>query len=636
MGSAQRSAKAAADRAERRRNAWSLLLLVLILAAGAALRLYGLNWDGGHWLHPDERQIYFTVLDLGWPDSLAQALSPGSSLNPRFFAYGSLPIYLLKGVAALLGPLFPVLGDEGNLHLLGRPLAVLFDLGTIYLTYRLARILWPSFAQGRREVPQPRTGLPTPSARTREHLQWGPLLAAALVSLALLHVQLAHFYTADPLLTFFVMLTLNLAADVALGAGPGRRAALGIALGLALATKVSAAPLVLAVAVALAVRPPISSPTPATESPSSSHQFRWADAIRPLTVTLLLALGVFFLAQPYAIIDWQTFISHTMREAQIARGWMDVPYTIQYAGTLPFLYPMWQTALWGLALLPGLATWLALAVALIRWLRHGSWRDTLLLAWGGVFGILTGLLYAKYLRYFLPLVPVLMILAVLLFANFKRTKCPKRQDSPPVIRPSSLVIATAILLLPLLAYALLFVQVYAEPHSWIAASEWLYQEVPSGSTLAVEHWDRALPLPLEMEGVSRRASEYDVRILTLYDEPDDAAKWETLAADMAASDYLVIASRRLYGSIPRVPDRYPLASHYHSLLFSGELGFELVAEFTRGPAWLNPRIPPLSDPAPALLRPDESFVVYDHPRALVFVNRLNLPAEELLRRLNTP
>jgi hypothetical protein len=142
-----------------------------------------------------------------------------------------------------------------------------------------------------------------------------------------------------------------------------------------------------------------------------------------------------------------------------------------------------------------------------------------------------------------------------------------------------------------------------------------------------------LPLPLEMDGRSRRQGEYDMRFLALYDEPDDAAKWESLAADLVSSDYLIIASRRLYGSIPRVPDRYPVATRYYELLFGEALGFELEHEFTRGPAWLNPRLPPLPDPAPALLRPDESFVVYDHPRALVFRNVEHLPAAELLRRL---
>jgi hypothetical protein len=69
------------------------------------------------------------------------------------------------------------------------------------------------------------------------------------------------------------------------------------------------------------------------------------------------------------------------------------------------------------------------------------------------------------------------------------------------------------------------------------------------------------------------------------------------------------------------------------MLFAGELGFQLEQEFTRDPTWLNPRIPPLAGAAPALLRPDESFVVYDHPRALIFRNVDYLPADELLLRL---
>jgi hypothetical protein len=69
------------------------------------------------------------------------------------------------------------------------------------------------------------------------------------------------------------------------------------------------------------------------------------------------------------------------------------------------------------------------------------------------------------------------------------------------------------------------------------------------------------------------------------------------------------------------------------MLLAGELGFTLEREFTRGPVWLNPRLPPLPEAAPALLRPDESFVVYDHPRTLVFRNAERLSPDELLLRL---
>jgi hypothetical protein len=448
------------------------------------------------------------------------------------------------------------------------------------------------------------------------------LLAAALVSLAVLHVQLAHFYTVDPLLTFCVMLTLNLAADVARGGGRGRQIALGIALGLTLATKVSAAPLALVVVAAYSIRFTSQASHP---TPHASRLTQLLAAAPPALSTFAIALAVFFLTQPYVLIDWRTFVDDTLRESQIAWGRLDVPYTRQYAGTLPFLYSMWQTALWGLALPVGLLAWAGFAAALARWLRRGPWTDTLLLAWAGAYFAINGLLHTRYLRYMLPLLPILLILAVQLLENLRPLSL--------VFRHRVLRIAYCVIGILSLVFVLAFVGIYTSPHSWIAASEWIYREVPAGRTLAVEDWDVALPLPLTVDGEVRRIEEYDVRVLTLYNEPDDAAKWEVLAADLAGSNYLVIASRRLYGSIPRLPDCYPLTNRYYELLLGGELGFALAGEFTRGPAWLNPRIAPLPDAAPGWLAPDESFVVYDHPRALILRNVEHLPADELLRRL---
>ena len=604
------------------------MTLVLILLVAAGLRLYGLNWDGGQWLHPDERQIYFIVLRLDWPQSLAEALSRASPLNPRFFAYGSLPFYLLKLVAGLLRPLWPALRDPDNLHLAGRPLAALFDLGTVYLTYRLARLLWRPLSRGAaspegREAGQGKAGA------------WPALLAAALTGLAVLHVQVAHFYTSDPLLTFFVLLTLTLAAGVALGDRSRRRqVALGGALGLALATKISAAPLVFVLVVAYDTQARMANDG---SQDATSGLARWAGIVRPMVLPLLVAAGIFFLTQPYALLDWRSFLDQTLRESQIARGAMDVPYTIQYAGTLPFFYSAWQTALWGLGLPLGVSAWAGMAASLVRWLRRGSWADALLLAWAGPSLVITGLLYAKHLRYMLPVVPVLCILAAVLLGGIVRRVGAAGHQRPSARRSSwghrLSSAAIALLVLACLIYALAFVRLYALPHSWASASDWIYRHIPAGSTLAVEHWDTVLPLIMTVDGVGRSPTDYGTRTPNLYDEPDDEAKWQALVADLSESDAVVIASRRLYGSIPRLPERYPVASRYYDLLFSGELGFELAGEFTRGPAWLNPRLPPLPGAAPGFLRPDESFVVYDHPRALVLRNVEYLPAEELLRRL---
>ena len=93
-------------------------LVAAILLAAAVFRLTGIDWDGYHHYHPDERYISWVATTVEWPDSLNTALSPSqSSFNPyywppnaaskgieveqdqpRDFAYGHLPLYL--GVAA--------------------------------------------------------------------------------------------------------------------------------------------------------------------------------------------------------------------------------------------------------------------------------------------------------------------------------------------------------------------------------------------------------------------------------------------------------------------------------------------------------------------------------------------------------
>src|SRR3954447_3865656 len=84
-------------------------LLLLILVIGTIARFFNLNWDQSTGQHPDERHVMMSTWRLDWPKSLAEYFDEAHSpLNPRnreahFFAYGTLPSTMLRGVVQLGG-----------------------------------------------------------------------------------------------------------------------------------------------------------------------------------------------------------------------------------------------------------------------------------------------------------------------------------------------------------------------------------------------------------------------------------------------------------------------------------------------------------------------------------------------------
>lgn len=608
------------------RHALELALLGLVLGAAAFLRLKGIAWDDGYLFHPDERQIVIVASRLAWPTSLLDFFSPSSPLNPQFFAYGSFPIYLLK----LLAPLAPATAAVGpwaddrlaSLVLFGRALSAFADLGTILLTYALGRRLYSGMVG---------------------------LVAAAGLAFTVLDIQLSHFYAVDTMLTFLMLTTMYAALRVAETGPPesgGFRIAqkamrakktwiilCGILFGLALATKITAIALIVPVAHA-SWR---AAATPLPVSPPRAALLGWWRSARATLVPICgMAVLVFVLTQPYSLIDWFTFGQDVIREGLVARGWLDFPYTRQFAGTMPFLYQVAQSSVWGLGLPLGLFAWGGLVLAAIRWRRAHTWRDTFLLIFVLFYFASIGVQYAKYMRYVLPLLPALYLVAAQTWLD---------------LLPRSRVIvgiAITVLLVISAAYALAFVGMYDAEHPWLTASRWIYQNVPRGATLAVEEWDDALPTLIAFPGGARRGSEYTQLVLPMYAD-DTEAKRAALSAALSRSDLVLLASQRLYASIGRLPGRYPLAVRYYQKLFSGELGFEPVMTARRDPVLFgitirdDPRAGLAFDASSVDARfgatygrtvwnwgfADESFSVYDHPQPILWRKVRSLSAAEL-------
>ncbi len=530
------------------------LLGLAVLAL--AVRLVGLNWDDSHWYHPDERRIAQAVGEISFLPL---------QLNPHFFAYGTLPLYVTKAVGTAVSPLFPAATGYGGAILLGRALSAFWGAAAVLLVGLLGRRLSGE-----------RTGL----------------LAASLLGAAVLHVQNSHYATNDIPLTTLVLAAL-LALLSLVETGRGRDWAIAGALcGLAMATKVSAAPLFLPLALAVVAR--------------WRADGRLRSALAGGALAAGCALAAFFLGEPYAFLDPQFLHDVTEQSQMVGRAGV-FPYTIQYVGTLRYLYPLGEIVVWGMAPLLGIAALVGVAQRIGPALRTWGRGEWILFAFALPYFAITGGFDVKFPRYMLPLYPLLALWAATLLESWAARGRTGRMLRGTVLAGT-------------LVWLLAFLTIYGRPHTVVAASDWFYRTVPRGAKVLTQHWDEGFPFGLH----GRTPDRYSVFEMPYY-EPDTPAKAELLAARLASSDWLVLPTKRLVGAITRVPERFPLTNHYFRRLFAGDLGYRLEASFASRPHLFG-----LSFPTELA---DESFSVYDHPKVLVFRNADRLKVEELAARI---
>ncbi|HEU5086982.1 MAG TPA: glycosyltransferase family 39 protein, partial [Roseiflexaceae bacterium] len=192
--------------------------LVAVLVVAALFRLNNIAWDSGKTQHPDERFLFSVTNDLQWPESFDtyfdpqnSTLSPYSLPNMGLYVYGMLPVYLVKWVAIAL--------DSNNydaIQPIGRVASALFDVGSVVFLFLVGKRLY-----------SPKVGL----------------LAALLLSLSVLNIQLSHFYTVDTFANLFVVATLYMVVRASASGRWLEYALAGVLLGLGLSSKISVATL---------------------------------------------------------------------------------------------------------------------------------------------------------------------------------------------------------------------------------------------------------------------------------------------------------------------------------------------------------------------------------------------------------
>ena len=556
-----------------RRRLLTLAALAVILVFAAGVRLYGLNWDNNYHLHPDERFLAIVASKITFPtdpfayfDTRRSPLNPYNARDVDGFAYGTAPLFLARAIGDRIG-----MATYDGIPAVGRWFSALTDVGTVLLVFMLGRLVYGS-AVG--------------------------LVAAAISAATVTHIQLSHFFAVDTFLAFSTTLALYAAYRAWLRWGYVSFLLLGFAAGLALATKLSAALLAPIILLAAVVPPPDGR---ARRSP--------IDMLAMLAVCGGAALLTYRIGEPYSfqgpgffgILPNMQRFDDLSRWVKISSGEIEVPFMIQWANTPNPRFALTNMVQWGFGPAAGVAALAGLGIAAVQlrwWNRHA--RNLLLVAWAAINLGYFGFQFAKFMRYFLPVYPALAVLA----AYFLVQALPRL--AARVRLPGTLVARVAVVgVVGLTAmYALAFLSIYSRPNTRVTASEWIYANVPNGATLGVEHWDDALPLRLP--GFENR--KYTEVSMNLYDD-DAPEKLRKVVGNLDKADYLILASNRLYESIPRLPRRYPMTIEYYRALFDGRLGFDVAAQFDSHPSLFGVTL----NSANA----QEDFTVYDHPTVII-------------------
>jgi 4-amino-4-deoxy-L-arabinose transferase-like glycosyltransferase len=534
-------------------------VLLLITAVGGCLRFYNLNWDEELSFHPDERNIAAAVTRISFFDSV----------NPQFFAYGGFLIYVYRAACELV---YKVTSDPswisswGKINLVGRSFSAIFSTLTIPAIYFLSKKLFNN------------KGI--------------SIFSSFISAFTVAFIQTAHFGVTESLLVLLVVLLCIISLQMIKNPHPKFYILAGIVYGVAVATKISALSFIFLPFVAHLIV--------VFSKPTSLQLFIRKNL---LFLALVFTSGlVFILFSSYVIFNWQKFMESMRYEFGVATGRFSVPYTLQFTGTWPYLF-QFKNLFWQLGpyVLFSLAGFVLMFVILFR--RINS-KILLFLAFPVCYFLYVGSWHTKFIRFMTPVLPFLVIAgSYCLFLIRKKIRW----------LGNLFLILTAI---TTILWAFSFFSIYTREQTRISASKWIYRNIIPGRKILGEHWDDGLPVSLP----NFTPNFYDIEQLTVY-EPDNEKKVNYYARKLAYADYVIINSRRLYGTLIHLEDKYPITSRYYKFLFAEELGYERVAEFTSYPCLFGIEINDDNS--------EETFQVYDHPKVMIFAKKTPMTEDRL-------
>jgi len=435
------------------------ILLFLILIISVVIRIWNINWD--------LPEIYEEAYPFRTAWNFWNWNGTGFDFNPHIFNYAALSFYFQFVIQVIHFGAGWIVGLYSNLQafhqafdqdptsfiIMARLGSVVFDIGTIIITYYLGKLVFGK----------------TPA-----------LLASAFISVNVLHIKESHLVNVDTPLTFFIMLSIFCIYQV-YHIGSRRWYLLsGLCIGLAAATKYTGALLIpfLLIVHLIKIKP-------------------ITQAVRSLTrIDILSAIGlsgvVFILLNPYIIISFKEFYERLsfLSYNVISYGHLGV---VSSESTIGFYL------LHSIPLHIGLPLMAAVAASIIFMLSRKQKHELILLIFPLLYLTVISLWEYRADRYLLPLFPIFMLIGSFGFVSFCDWLRKKLQRQFPeglvqskLFRYSWQTGLGLLLIIPMIQSVNWYQTSHSLPDTRTIAEDWIIKNVPTGIGIATTQFGMEL------------------------------------------------------------------------------------------------------------------------------------------------
>lgn len=594
---------------------WTLLVAVLIYS-----RVVGWDWGLPYHMHPDERNMAVGIMRLECDDLILPRLNANpfnfiyqlptafkECWNPKFFAYGQFPLYLGKMLISWWYP---------NVETPTYTQAVwslrVISISSSILTFFISLLIVKKFI----------------GKKIRKNIFW---LSAWLFVFVPYAIQFSHFGTTESLMMFayttiaYLSLIISLSKNTFSSKGIAILGVTTFIAGIAVAAKVSSLLFLPIVIIAI------------------FRSVFWNRGYLPTKIVaffyqaMMFIIGVLFLSfvfSPQNFISWSDFVGTINYESSVGTGASRAFYTRQFEHSLPILFQIKHI----FPYVFGIGQFGIFILGLF--VLSGSWVFWFLIMAISIFFLPSAFLYAKWTRFIAPIFPlmsVLIVVTLIRLANHFQSKISSHPRSRQWVRkyavPGVFLLTVVSLILPGIAY----LKIYQAPDVRYIASKWLMENLKDDEMILSETANVVdMPIGSDLtEGLTMAKNlnyisfpSYDVEVL-----PDMKVK---LAQYMMEANWIFIPSRRVVANhtcwdykkadgkskisdwsfdkerCTYYQESFPTLNDYYEKLYTGQLPFEKVAEFSSYPRIeiFGKVIYQIDDE-----KAEETWTVFDHPVA---------------------